>query len=73
MGAINILYEVTTVGMNKNKPHFQVTYEVNLNSTAHKTIDVWAATEKMAIKKAEEIIKRDKGVFHHCNPSVRRC
>lgn len=58
--------------MNKTKPHFKITFEVNRDARDHRTIEVWADTTKMAVKKAEEILSKDKTVFAYCNPSIQR-
>lgn len=51
--------------MNKNKPHFRVTFSVNSNACERRTYDVWASSPKKALKKAEELIKSDNGVYYH--------
>lgn len=49
--------------MNKNKKHFQVTFQINLDANCYKTVDVYASTEAKAMSKAKAIIKEDKSVF----------
>lgn len=58
--------------MDRHKPHFKITFEVNRDARDHRTVEVWAATTNMAIKKAEEILSKDKTVFAYGNPSVQR-
>lgn len=58
--------------MNKNKPHFKVTFQINMDATSHKVIDVWATTEKMALKKAEMMIRQDKTVFQSHRTNIEK-
>lgn len=49
--------------MNKNKKHFQVTFQINLDANCYRTVDVWASTEAKALSKAKMLLKEDKTVF----------
>lgn len=48
--------------MNRNKPQFRVTVEINHDTTNRSTLIVNASSEKKARLLAEKMIKQDKGI-----------
>lgn len=49
--------------MNKSKPHYRVSFNCNLDARDIRYIDVWASTPTKALKLANELIKKEQGVF----------
>lgn len=59
--------------MNKDKPHWRVTFNCNMDAGNNYTVDVWAPTIKKAEKAATEIMRRKEGIWLCIRTSVELC
>lgn len=59
--------------MNKNKTHWRVTFNCNMDARNNCTVDVWAPTIKKAEKAAAEIMRRKEGIWLCIRTSVELC
>ena len=50
--------------MNKNKPHYRVSFNCSLDAGDIRYIDVWTSTPTKALKLANKLIRKDPDVFH---------
>lgn len=59
--------------MNKNKTHWRVTFNCNMDAGNNYTVDVWAPTIKKAEKIAAEIMKKRTGIFFFICIGIELC
>lgn len=59
--------------MNKDKPHWRVTFNCNSDARNNCTVDVWASSIKKAGKIAAEIMKKKTGIFFFTCTGVEFC
>lgn len=58
--------------MNKDKPHWRVTFNCNMDAGNNYTVDVWAPTIKKAERAAIELIRK-KGFSLFTCTSIKLC
>lgn len=59
--------------MNKNKPHWRIAFDCNMDARNNYTVDVWAPTIKKAEKAAAEIMRRKEGIWFFTCTGVELC
>jgi len=59
--------------MNKNKEHWRVTFNCNMDARNNCTLDVWASTIRKAEKHAIEIMQKRADISFFSCTSIELC